>query len=160
MKMNAVLIVLASVVLCGCDAVRFAPREEQKQNAYLHWRATVLAAGLAQQEQTSSELRGLTGLAAEQSRAFAADYGLPKELPAAETAEAILNGSGAAVAAAAYQQSLERPDVWQMADGVMEFGLALAGLLGGVYGARAAKFLREARKKAKALKDAVEDKKL
>jgi hypothetical protein len=145
-------------VLCGCDSFRFAPGEEQKQNAYLHWRGAELAAGLAQQEQVSAELRGLTGLTAQQSRAFAADYGLPKELPAAETADAILNGSGAAVAATAYQQSLERPDAWQAADGVMEFGLALAGLIGGVYGARAAKFLREARKKAKALKGMVEEK--
>jgi len=150
--------VVASVVLCGCDGLRFAPREEQKQNAYLHWRGSALAADLAAREQTSAQLRGLTGLAAEQSRAFVADYGLPAQLPAAESAEAILNGCGAEAAKTATEQSLERPDVWQVADGAMEFGLALAGLMGGVYGARAVKFLREARKKAKALKRVVEEK--
>lgn len=155
-SMLLMMVTLMGLVLCGCDAFRFAPRQEQKQNAYLHWRATELAAGLAKQEDTSAQLQGLTGLAAQQSRAFAADYGLPKELPAAETAEVILNGSGAAVAATAYQQSLERPDAWQVADGVMEFGLAIAGLIGGVYGARAARFIRQAREKAKAIKEVME----
>jgi hypothetical protein len=160
MKKTVCVMVLASVVLCGCDAVRFAPGDAQRENAYLHWRATELAAGLAGQEPVSAELRGLTGLAAQQSRAFVADYGLPKALPAADSAEAILNGSGAAAAATAYQQSLERPDVWQVADGAMEFGLALAGLIGGVYGARAAKFLRQARENAKILREKTEEKQL
>lgn len=147
-------IVLASL-LCGCDAVRFAPGEEQRQNAYLHWRGAEFAAGLAEREQASVELRGLTGLAAQQSRAFVADYGLPKTLPAADNAAAILTG-GAMTAATAYQRSLARPDVWQAADGAIQFGLALAGLIGGAYGVRAAQFLRQAREKSNALKEIIE----
>jgi hypothetical protein len=151
------MVILASMVaVCGCDTLRFAPKEEQKQNAYLHWRGAGFAAGLAEQEQTSPTLQGLTELAAQQSGAFVADYGLPKELPAADNAAAILDGAGAAVASAATQQSFERPDVWQVADGAMEFGLALAGLIGGVYGVRATQFLQQAREKSKALKEIIE----
>lgn len=150
------IVILASVVLGGCDTLRFAPGEEQRQNAYLHWRGAEFAAGLAEREQASAELRGLTGLTAKQSRAFVADYGLPKELPAADNAAAILDGSGAAVASAAYQRSLARPDVWQAADGAIQFGLALAGLIGGAYGVRAAQFLRQAREKSNALKEIIE----
>ncbi len=155
-KVMCIAVLAVCVLLSGCETFRFAAREEQKQNAYLHWRATELAAAQAKAEQVSSPLQGLTGLASQQSRAFVADYGMPRELPAAETAEQILNGSGAAIAATAYQQSVERPDVWQMADGVMELGIGLAGLLGGVYGIRATQFLKQTREKSAALKEIIE----
>jgi hypothetical protein len=152
---NAIILLLGCVLLSGCDGVRFAAREEQKQNAYLHWRVAELAAAQAKSEQTSPQLQGLTGLASQQGRAFVADYGMPRELPAAETAEQILNGSGAAIAATAYQQSVERPDVWQMADGAINLGIGLAGLLGGAYGIRATQFLKQAREKSAALKEII-----
>ena len=153
--LSAVLFVVM-LLLCGCDALRFGPREEQKQNAYLHWRVVELAAAQARTEQVSAELQGVTGLALQQSRAFVADYGMPKELSAAETAEQILNGCGAAIAQTAYQQSVERPDVWQMAGGAIDMGIALAGLLGGAYGVRITQFLKQARDKSKALKEIIE----
>jgi hypothetical protein len=153
---KVIIVLLACVVLCGCDGFRFAAKEEQKQNAWLHWRTTELAAQEAVKENTSAQLQGLTGLASQQSRAFAADYGMPKELPGADSAEQILNGSGAAIAQTAYQQSMERPDVWQAADGVMQFGIALAGLLGGAYGVRATRFLKQARDKSNALKEIID----
>jgi hypothetical protein len=153
---KVMIVLLVCIVVCGCDTLRFAPKEEQKQNAWLHWRLTELAAQEAAKEDASAKLQGLAELSARQSRSFAADYGMPKELPAAETAEQILNGSGAAIAQSAYQQSLSRPDMWQMADGVMELGVGLAGLLGGVYGIRAAQFFRQARNKSKALKEIIE----
>jgi hypothetical protein len=153
---KVIILLLASVVLCGCDALRFAPGEEQKQNAYLHWRVTEMAAQEAVKENTSVQLQGLTGLASQQSQVFVADYGMPKKLPAAESAEQILNCGGAAIAQAAYRQSIERPDVWAMADGVIDYGIGLAGLLGGVYGIRAVQFLKQARDKSQALKEIIE----
>ena len=155
-KVMCVAVLAVCVLASGCETFRFAAREEQKQNAYLHWRATELAATKAKTEQTSPQLQGLTGLASQQSRAFVADYGMPRELPAADSAEQILNGSGAAIAVTAYQQSMERPDMWQMADGAMELGIGLAGLLGGAYGIRATQFLRQAKEKSAALKEIIE----
>jgi hypothetical protein len=162
-KVMAVLFVC--VLLCGCDGFRFAAKEVQKQNAWLHWRVTELAAQKAVKENSSAQLQGLTGLASQQSQAFVADYGMPKELPVMgenmpTQAWAWHPSKGfateTAIAQAAYQQSIQRPDIWQAADGVMQFGIALAGLLGGVYGIRATQFLKQARDKSKALKEIIE----
>lgn len=153
---NVIIVLTSCVLLAGCDSLRFAATEEQKQNAYLHWRVTEFAAQEAAKEDTSPQLQGLTGLAAQQSRSFAADYGMPSQLPASESAEQILNGNSSAIAQSAYQQSLKRPDMWQTADGVLELGIGLAGLLGGVYGIRAAQFFKQARDKSKALKEIIE----
>jgi hypothetical protein len=155
-KVMCVAVMAVCVVLSGCETFRFAAREEQKQNAYLHWRATELAAAQAKAEQVSTPLQGLTGLASQQSRAFVADYGMPRELPTADSAEQVLAGSGTAIAATAYQQSVERPDIWQMADGAMELGIGLAGLLSGAYGIRATQFLKQAKEKSAALKEIIE----
>ena len=88
--MSVVVLVWCGAMLCGCDALRFAPGQEQKANAYLHWRATELAAAEAKAENTTPQLQELTALSAQQSRAFVADYGLPKELPAADSADVVL----------------------------------------------------------------------
>jgi hypothetical protein len=149
-------VLFVCLLLCGCDTLRFAPKEEQRQNAWLHWRTTEIAAQRAAEEKTSAELQELTGLSAQQSQVFVADYGMPKELPAASSTEQILNGSGEAIAQMAYRQSMERPDVWEMADGAIDFGIGLAGLFGGVYGIRAAQFLKQARDKSNALKEIIE----
>jgi hypothetical protein len=154
-KVLCVVILAMYVVVSGCETFRFAAREEQKENAYLHWQVAQMAAQKAVAEKTSEELQKLAGLSAQQSQVFVADYGMPEELPAADSAEQILNGSGAAIAATAYQQSMERPDMWQMADGAMELGIGLAGLLGGAYGIRATQFLKQAREKSAALKEIV-----
>ena len=50
---------------------------------------------------------------------------------------------------------MRKPDVWVLADGAMELGIALAGLVGGVYGLRIAGYLKQAREKSKALKEIV-----
>jgi hypothetical protein len=157
---NVMIVLLACVVLCGCDVFRFAAREEQKQNAYLHWRTTELAAQEAGKENTSAKVQGLTGLAAQQSQAFVADYGMPSDSSMATQAYPWHPSDGfateAAIAQTAYQQSLERPDMWVMADGVMELGIGLAGLFGGAYGIRATQFFKQARDKSKALKEIIE----
>ena len=48
-----------------------------------------------------------------------------------------------------------KPDVFELADGLMELGIALAGLVGGAYGIRIARYLKQAREKSRALKEIV-----
>jgi len=154
--MRRLILISAVVFLCGCDTLRFAPGESQKENAYLHWRVTEEAARLAGQEQVSAELEGLTSLASSQSSAFVADYGLPKSLPAAGGAEELLSGGAQETAGLAWESGSRRPDLWQVSEGLLEFGLGIAGILGGAYGIKAAQFLRKAQEKSKALKEIVE----
>ncbi len=151
--------VLTSIALClfliGCDSLRFAPSEEQKQNVWLHNRTTTVAAESAKAEDASQELQALTKLSQLQSRAFTSYYGLPKEFPQADTGEDILAQSNWQLAEKTVRESLERPDAWQVADSALELGIGVCALLGGVYGTRAIGFLKEARAKSKALQEIV-----
>jgi hypothetical protein len=143
------------ILLAGCDSLRFAPGQIQKQNAWLHNRTAEMAADVARAEDTSGELQGLTKLCEVQSRAFAADYGLPEEFPAADTVDAILGGSNQELAHLALAEARKRPDAWDVADGAMDLGIGIAALFGGVYGVRVARFLKEARAKSKALREII-----
>ena len=151
----SILFVLA-LGLCGCDALRFAPSEGQKQNAWLHNRTAAVAAETARTESTSRELQDLTTLSELQSRAFTSYCGLPKEYPPAQTSEQILAQSNWRLANTALSESAQRPDPWQVADSAMELGIGVCALLGGVYGTRAVRFLKEARTKSQALKEIVQ----
>ena len=82
--------VFCLMVCLGCQSLRFAPSEQQKQNAWLHNRTTAVTAETARDEQSSEKLRALTELSELQSRSFVSYNGLPKEFPRAETAEDIL----------------------------------------------------------------------
>jgi len=155
MRKFVVTLILASIVSAGCGALRFAPKERQKQNSWLHNRTAIVTAEKARAEQTSEQLQALTRLNELQSRAFSSYYGLPKEFPPAESAEDILAESNWRLARGAFADSAERPDAWQMADSAMELGIGICALLGGVYGTRAARFLKDARAKSKALKEIV-----
>jgi len=146
---------LTCVVLAGCDSLRFAPSEVQKQNAWLHNRTALVATETARAQEASPELQALTQLGEIQSRAFSAYFGLPKEFPSAETAEDILAESNFQLAEAALQHGAERPDAWQVADSMLELGIGVFALLGGVYGTRAARFLRDARGKSQALQEII-----
>ena len=152
-------IVLISVCIClflaGCNSLRFSPTEIQKQNAWLHNRTAIVTAETARAEDTSPKLQALTQLGEMQSRAFSAYCGLPKEFPPAETAEDILAESNFQLASTALQESAERPDPWQVADSMLEMGIGICALLGGVYGTRAVRFLKDARGKSEALKEIV-----
>ena len=139
----------------GCDSLRFAPGEVQKQNAYLHHRTVQAAAIKAQNEQSSGTLQELTDQAARQSESIVAYYGLPQEIPASETVAEILSEDNAAVTRQARAAALERPDPWDVADNLLELGIALAGVVGGVYGARAVGALNLARQKSAALREIV-----
>jgi hypothetical protein len=143
-------------LIAGCDSLRLAPSEQQKQNAWLHNRTAAAAAQTAKAEQSSQELQALTQLSELQSRAFTSYCGLPQEYPPAETTEQILGESSWQLANTAVTESALRPDPWQVADSVLEFGIGLAALLGGVCGTRAVRFLRDARAQTVALKEIVE----
>ncbi len=153
-KVSLVSVVVV-MLLAGCDSLRFAPGEIQKQNAWLHNRTAQMAADAAHTENTSGELQGLTKLCEVQSRAFAADYGLPVEFPAADTAEAILAESNQQLAGLALAEARQRPDAWDVADGVMDLGIGVAALFGGVYGVKVVRFLKGARAKSKALREII-----
>jgi hypothetical protein len=156
MKMRKASSVLVLVLaISGCGQIRFAPTEEQKQNAWVHNRTAAIAAQEAQVEQSSEKLQELTKLSETQSRAFVAYCGLPEELPAAESAQDVLSESNVQLAKTAIEQSKQRPDVWTVADSGLELAIAIAGLFGGVYATRIAKFLQEAKAKSNALKEIV-----
>ncbi len=148
--------VMFFVFVVGCDSLRFAPNETQKQNAWLHNRTTSMTAELAEDEVTSAELQSLANLSEVQSRAFVSYCGLPKEYPQAETAEDLLSDNSFAITQAAISDSSERPDVWELTDAGLELAIAISALIGGVYGTKAVVFLKEARAKSKALKEIVE----
>jgi hypothetical protein len=141
--------------LAGCDSLRFAPNEAQKQNVWLHNRTAIIAAETARAEETSEKLQALTQLGEVQSRAVGAYYGLPKEFPQAETAADILAESNWQLARTALQAGTERPDTWEIADSMMEFGIGICALLGGVYGTRVVRFLRETKTKSQALREII-----
>jgi hypothetical protein len=147
--------VLICFLFAGCDSLRFAPTEAQKQNAWLHNRTATITTDTARAENTSEKLQLLTQLNEVQSRAFSSHYGLPKEFPPAETAEDVLTESNWQLARTALQQGADRPDAWEVADSMLELGIGICALLGGVYGTRAVGFLRKARTKSKALQEII-----
>jgi hypothetical protein len=155
MMRKVLLIGMLVVFLAGCDSLRFGPSQSQKKNAYLHNRATQMAADTAKLESSSGKLQALTGLCSVQSRAFCSDYGLPSEFPPAESAEDILSQSSYSIAAGAISDSALRPDGWDTAEAVIDLGIGLAAVFGGVYGTKALRFLSKAKVKSKALREVV-----
>jgi hypothetical protein len=139
--------ILFCVLSAGCESLRFAPSETQKQNAWLHNRTAIITAETAKSENASEKL---------QSRAFVSYNGFPKEFPQAETAEEILAQSNWQIAQAALAESAERPDAWQVADSAIELAIGVCALFGGVYGTRAVQFLKDAQAKSRALKEIIE----
>ncbi|NLZ05985.1 MAG: hypothetical protein GXY19_12500 [Phycisphaerae bacterium] len=151
-----IIVVVIGLLAVGCDSLRLAPSEQLKQNAWLHNRTTAVAAETARAEATSPQLQALTRLSESQSRAFTSYYGLPSEVPQAETSEQILAQSNWELAETAVAQSAQRPDPWQVADSLLEVGIGVSALLGGVYGTRAVRFLKDARAKSTALKEIIQ----
>ena len=155
MKQLAVIsVIMGAILISGCDGFRYAATEAQKENAWLHKRVCAMAANIAADEQVSGQLCGLTDLAHTQSEAFVIDYGLPKQVPNSADVETVLS-QGSIVAENARVDAANRPDVWTLADSAVELGIALAGLVGGVYGVRIAGYLKTAREKSTALKEVI-----
>ena len=156
MKRVYMVIFLSFWFIVGCESLRFAPGESQKQNAWLHNRTGIITAQTAREESTSDKLQALTKLSELQGRAFTSYFGLPKEYPPAEIAEDVLAQSNFQLASRALSESAARPDGWQVADSAIELGIGLCALLGGAYGLKAAQFLKLAKTKSKALQEIVE----
>jgi len=146
---------MLAATLCGCGTLRWAPSEAMKQNSYLHHRTTEAMALKARQKETSPALQKLSSRAVQQSEAAMAYAGLPRTLPATESIDEILGGENEAITRQAQADAASRADVWEVADNVLELGLALAGVIGGVYGTRAVKALQLARQKSRALQEVV-----
>jgi hypothetical protein len=155
--MRKILLTLSilSFLLIGCESLRFAPSEAQKQNAWLHNRTAAVTLETAKQEDSSEKLQALTKLSELQSRAFVSFCGLPEEFPPAETAEDILRQTNVQLAHTALAESADRPDTWQVADSALELAIGISALLGGVYGTRTVRFLKDARTKSQALKEII-----
>jgi hypothetical protein len=149
------------VFFSGCEGFRYAATEAQKENAWLHKEVCAAAENTAAEENASQRLCDLTATAHEQSTVFVADYGLPLR-QAQGRPQTMYHGQAQldraaleTVTAQAKADSLRKPDTWALADSAMELGIALAGLVGGVYGIRITRYLRQAREKSKALKEIV-----
>lgn len=82
-------------------------------------------------------------------------YGLPQELPKADTVNDVLSESNKQLAATAIKESSQRPNAWDVADSAMELGIAIAGLFGGAGAIRVVNFLQQAKAKSNALKEIV-----
>lgn len=146
---------IAGIVVGGCGSVRLAATEAQRQNAYAHWKICGLAHQAATQTQASAAVQRLTDLAARQSEAFVADYGLPTQLPAMDdTASALANAEP--IMHQAMADAATAGDVWAVADALLDLGIGAAGVLGGALGLKLVTFLRQARDKAKALQEIVQ----
>ncbi len=149
------VVILAAVFAGGCDTLRFAPGEKQKQNAYLHHRTVQTAAVTARQEQSSEPLRKLTTQAEKQSEAIMAYYGLPRVIPETENVEQILSEKNNVITSHSRAEAISRPDPWDVADHLLEMGIAIAGLAGGVMGSRVIGGLKTAQQKSRALREIV-----
>lgn len=160
MKKTFTIPIVLCLLLAGCQSLRFTPSEVQKQNAWLHNRTAIITAEAAKTENTSEELQALTKLSELQSRAFVSYTGLPKKFPQAETTADILAQSNRQLVQTALAESSERPNAWQAADSALELAIGICALLGGVYGTRAVRFLKQAQTKSKALKEIIESNEL
>ncbi|MBN2377357.1 MAG: hypothetical protein JXD22_13220 [Sedimentisphaerales bacterium] len=148
------------VMLVGCGGLRFAPGQAQKQNAYLHHRTVQATALRAVAEEASPVLQSLSQRATGQSEAIMAYYGLPDELPESDTLEQLLSGENEQITQAAGVAAIKRPDPWDVADNLLEMGIAVAGVFGGVFGTRALRALQVARQKSEALREIVQNNEL
>lgn len=155
MKKIVLILAVSSIFLAGCEALRFAPTETQKQNAWLHNRVSMMAVQQAKQEGSSEQLQNLTRLSEVQSGAIIAYYGLPEEYPAAQTVDDMLSQSSFDLAQQVMSNSSYRPDGFKIVENAMEILIGVCALFGGVYGTRAAQFLMASKKKSLALKEVV-----
>jgi len=156
MKKILSIIILQIVFTSGCSTFRLEPTEEQKQNAWLHNRTAQMIATTAEVENLSQKILSLSKLNNAQSQAIVYDYGMPKQLPQADTTEQILSDTNWQITEAALTDSgFDKSDAWDVADAAMELGIGVAALLGGVYGVRFASFLRSTRTKSQALREII-----
>lgn len=155
MKSIGIIVFVLVSMSAGCDALRFAPSEAQKQNAYVHHRTVQAAAVQSQQEESTEILQGLTGQATKQSEAILAYYGLPAEIPPSDTVPEILSEQNRALAQTARAEAIQRPNPWEVADHLLELGIGIGGIVGGAFGVRMVRKLQLAKEKSIALREIV-----
>ena len=98
---------------------------------------------------------GVFGIFNHPKSAIMAYYGLPQNPPPTQTGEEILSQENQAVTQQAGLEAAQRPDPWDVADNLLELGIALAGLLGGVFGSKALAALNLAKQKSDALREII-----
>jgi len=124
----------------GCQQLRKAPTEAQKQTARMGVDATeqIRITG-------TSPGSAVSVIANESAKATQTYFGPPAE-PLAEPE---------AVIPQAQIDAAERPDPWQTVDTALAFGLAVAGVFGGAGGVKVAKAIAAAQAKSKALRQII-----
>lgn len=129
----------------GCDTLRFAPSESQKQIAYDTFNAAQAVNATGATAGSAATKKLVNGTAATLTYT-----GVPDNPTIADYDTTLQT---------AQADSAKRPtidDVANTFDGVMELGIGLAGVLGGTLGTKAIKALMLARQKAAALKEVVQ----
>ena len=142
-------------ILCGCNELRFAPGEAQKQNAWLHQQTTQAVAQLAQTDPDAPLLKELANAGVRQSQVFLSYTGMPETPVTINGIEDLISDQSTTWTQQALEDALQRPDAWDMADGLLETSLAIAGIIGGVWGTRAVGLLGTLRQKSQALHEVV-----
>jgi hypothetical protein len=123
--------------------LRFAPRESQKEMAEL-------THNLAAKVNREGTFPGsLVSIRLEKGTRAATMYmGRPKNPPDMSQFDAISQQ--------AELDARDRPDPWELADGALELSIGVAALFTGAAGVKTAKFLKDTKMKAKALREVIE----
>ena len=145
MKKLSILIItiLCALILSGCqEPLRFAPSEPMKQGAEL----THELAKKINNEGTEPNSQASQKMV--QGTQIALSYmGRPKVPPDPEQFDTITS--------LAQIDAEKRPDPWDVADSMLELGIGICALFGGVYGTKAVGLLKQAKTKSKALKEII-----
>lgn len=137
---------------CGCDSLRWAPSEAEKQNAALHVQTSQALAARIEPNKTADTLDdALADLNAKQAGAITAHYGPPKE-PVPQVPWEDLPAT-APVTDEAGQDAAQRPDVFDLTDFAIDNVEAIAIALG--LGGAAAGAIARAKATSKALRETV-----
>ena len=135
-----VTLMLYFLLFSGCEMLRKAPTEAQKQTAQLGVNATEqIRYGGAEPQSAVSVI------AHESAKANQIYFGPPKEPPAPPDT----------VIPQAQADAAERPDPWDVADGFLGLGASVALVFGGAAGTKAAALFKTARQKSKALRQII-----
>ncbi len=138
------IVVGGMVLIGGCDSLRMAPTEPQKQIAY----QAVITARAVKNEGTDPDSPAATQLV-DATQVSLAYTGVPAT-PTITDYPTTLAQAG--------QDAARRPtadEVWIAADGWIDLAIAIAGLFGGTAGIAATHFLVKASQKSRALREVV-----
>ena len=147
--------VIILIVCSGCAAIKAAPDETQKLNAYLLNKTATAAAELAKKQNADEQLCELAELSAKQSEAIVAYYGKPSDAPEQVENDMLLDEQVSDIAQLAYENALAGNDYRKIADNIFDVAIGLCGLFGGAIGIKAASFITIAKNKATALEEII-----